>query len=264
MNRPEGTREPPAGPEGAAAGRKDASSPDPGPAGTEHHIRVLRTARFRVLGDPADAEEVWFVLHGYGQLAERFVRRFGGLPGVAPGRRAVVAPEALSRFYVEDEGIGPHGPGSTVGATWMTRADRENEIRDYVEYLDRVAARALDPARAPGAGSPIDGGARRVVVLGFSQGAATASRWVTYGRIRPSQLVLWGGGLAVDLDDERARLALAGVQVRFVVGRTDGWADGRAEESARRLASCGIATQRIDFDGGHRVEAAVLSRHWPA
>ncbi|NIP78275.1 MAG: phospholipase, partial [Gemmatimonadetes bacterium] len=93
--------------------------------------------------------EVWFVLHGYGQLAERFVRRFDALPGVRDGMRAVVAPEALSRFYVEEEVTGPHGPESRVGATWMTRADREHEIRDYVEYLDRVAAAVLDPDARP-------------------------------------------------------------------------------------------------------------------
>ncbi|MCA1790257.1 MAG: hypothetical protein LC667_10475, partial [Thioalkalivibrio sp.] len=67
-----------------------------------------RTARYRVLGDPASAREVWFVLHGYRQMAGRFIRRFGPLPG-AGRSRAVVAPEALSRFYIEEE-VGPHGP----------------------------------------------------------------------------------------------------------------------------------------------------------
>jgi hypothetical protein len=46
-----------------------------------------------------------------------------------------VAPEALSRFYVSQE-PGRHCPVSVVGGTWMTREDRENEIRDYVRYLD--------------------------------------------------------------------------------------------------------------------------------
>lgn len=241
----------------------DAGRDDPGPRSEEHHIRVSRTARYRVLGDPDPATDVWFVLHGYGQLAERFIRRFEALPGVTGGRRAVVAPEGLSRFYVEDRVAGPHGPESRVGATWMTRADREQEIRDYVGYLDRVAVRVLDASGDPGVGPVPDGAAGRLVVLGFSQGAATASRWVTYGHIRPAELVLWGGGLAVDLEDDRAGEALRQTAVTLVVGGEDRWGAARAEESARRLDAMGVSWRRVEFPGGHRVEPSVLARHWP-
>ena len=230
----------------------------------EHHIRVPRTARYRVLGDPSAAREVWFVLHGYRQLAERFVRRFASLPGVAGGGRAVVAPEGLSRFYLDD-GEGEHGPGSRVGASWMTRADREHEIRDYVEYLDRLAAAVLDPdgtgPEAPDAAA-LDGGTRRLVVLGYSQGAATASRWATYGRIRPSELVLWAGGLAADLDMDQAAEALRAVEVRMLAGASDAWARERVAESRRRLAAVGLDAEVIDFPGGHVLSAEVLERHW--
>jgi dienelactone hydrolase len=82
----------------------------------------------------------------------------------------VVAPEALSRFYV-DRGEPAAGTPARVGATWMTREDREAEIADYVRYLDR----ALDAAAGrPGAAAPALG------VLGFSQGAATACRWAAH------------------------------------------------------------------------------------
>ena len=42
---------------------------------SEHHLSVARTARYYTLGEPG-ATEVWFVCHGYGQLAGRFLRRF--------------------------------------------------------------------------------------------------------------------------------------------------------------------------------------------
>lgn len=232
----------------------------------ERYIRVPRTARYRVLQDPGSAEDVWFVLHGYRQLAERFIRRFTMLPGVESGRVAVVAPEALSRFYVSDDD-GEHGPDSRVGATWMTRADREHEIRDYVEYLDRLAAAVLGVQYGnPVAGAPdasnagaIDGGSRRVVILGFSQGAATVSRWATYGRIRPDELILWGGGLAADLDIERAAEALRDVRVRLVIGDEDHWAGGRADDSTRRLAAMGLAAERVGYRGGHRIVPEVVA-----
>ena len=234
----------------------------------EAWIRVRRTARYRILGDPSSAGEVWFVVHGYGQLAERFIRRFEGLPGLSGGERAVVAPESLSRFYVETE-RGPHGASSRVGGSWMTRSDREHEIADYVEYLDRLAVSVLggaggsgdaSPARIPEGAIPTDG--RRVVVLGFSQGAETASRWVTYGRIAPAELVLWGGGLAEDLDPDRAAESLAGVRVRLVVGDADRWARRRADWSATFLAGLGVPPDRVPYAGGHRVEPEVLAREW--
>jgi predicted esterase len=211
---------------------------------------VARTARYHVAGDPAAAEEIWFVLHGYGQLAARFLSGFGSLRG-AGQRRAVVAPEALSRFYVEGE-IGPHGRDSRVGASWMTREDREREIEDYVDYLDRVAAEVLGLA-APGAPP-------RVVVLGFSQGSETASRWVTYGAVDPAELILWGGGLAADLDLARLGTALAAVRLRLVIGSEDRWGGGRAEESEARLRLAGVESERVDYVGGHRLEEEVLAR----
>lgn len=232
---------------------------------SERHLRVPRTARYRVVGDPDSALEVWFVLHGYGQLAERFIRRFEALPGVESGDRAVVAPEALSRFYVDGAGS-EHGPESRVGATWMTRADREHEIRDYVEYLDRLAVAVLDPDAAglEAAAPAIDGGgARRLVVLGFSQGSATASRWATHGRIRPEELVLWAGGLAADLDMALAAEALRGVRVRLVAGADDEWGRDRAAKSRRRLSEVGLAPELLEFHGGHALPARVLTEHWP-
>ena len=45
--------------------------------------------------------------------------------------RVLVAPEGLSRFYVN----ATHG---LVGASWMTREDRQHEIDDYVGYLDAI------------------------------------------------------------------------------------------------------------------------------
>lgn len=201
------------------------------------------------------------MVHGYRQLAERFIRRFEALPGVGEAR-AVVAPEALSRFYIEEE-VGPHGPDSRVGASWMTRADRDHEIADYVGYLDRLAAAVL-PASAGrrAVAAPPGAGGRRVVVLGFSQGAETASRWATYGRIRPDELVLWGGGLAEDLDPARAAESLKGTRVRVVVGSEDRWARGRSRDTEDRLRELGLDSERVEYAGGHAVSPRVLREHW--
>ena len=207
----------------------------------EHHIEVSRTARYWTLG-PEDADDVWFVLHGYKQLARRFLRRF---VAIDDGSRYVVAPEALSRFYVGTE-QGRHGAESVVGGTWMTREDRLHEIRDYVAYLDRLH-------------DTVGAGGRRLTVLGFSQGVATATRWVALGAARPARLVLWGDFTPPDLDLPRARTALAGVDVIMVRGAGDrALTSPLAEEEGARLEAAGIGHRTVVYDGGHDIDEETL------
>ena len=136
----------------------------------ERHIRVARTARYYALGSAGPSlREIWLVCHGYRQLAGRFLRRFSDLDD---GTRLIVAPEGLSRFYLHDS-EGSHGKEVPIGATWMTREDRENEITDYVGLLDAVVDEVSEES---------GGQITRLTVLGFSQGAHTACRWVAAGR----------------------------------------------------------------------------------
>src|SRR5258708_33404592 len=106
---------------------------DPRPLRTaiEHTIEVPRTARYYTIGDASGAlEEMWFVLHGLGQLAGQFAHYFADM---ANGRRLVLAPEALTRYYTASTSV----PASErpVAATWMTREVFLNKIRDSARYL---------------------------------------------------------------------------------------------------------------------------------
>jgi hypothetical protein len=86
----------------------------------EHRVTVSRSTRYYTMGRPG--REAWFVLHGYGQLAERFLTECGALDD---GTRLIVAPEALSRFYVDRA-------HRVVGASWMTREDRRAAAARWV------------------------------------------------------------------------------------------------------------------------------------
>lgn len=193
----------------------------------------------------AGVPSTWFVLHGYRQLASRFIRRFRSVAGSA---RRVAAPEALSRFYLK-AGEGRHGGESRVGASWMTREDRLSEIRDYVRYLDRVAH------SLPGCeGRPPDG---HCTVLGFSQGAHTAARWVAMGTFRPHRLVLWGAGLPSDLPADAGQ-RLAGVDVVLVRGARDALRDPTEEaREEARLREWGVSWRTLGHEGGHAIVAEV-------
>lgn len=234
----------------------------PGVAPAEGRLQVARTARYFQLGQISDAtRQLWFVCHGYRQLASRFVHLFAGLAELGV---VVVAPEALSRFYIDpgpgrDPGSGRHGPEDRVGASWMTRVDREAEIGDYVRYLDQLA-------RALGAGTGGDAKASelrrrgpdrpRVVALGFSQGVQTAARWAVLGKTPVDELVLWGAYLPADLPigDAFRRLRLT-----LVFGENDPtWDPKLACEQDERLAAAGVEPTRIASPGGHRVDRAVV------
>ena len=206
---------------------------------TPHTLEVPRTARCATLGTP-DAPVWWIVLHGYGQRAADMAE--AARPLESP-TRCVVAPEGLSRFYVD--GLDTH---EQVGASWMTRDMREAEIRDYIRYLDAVVER-LAPPDAPSS----------IQVLGFSQGAATASRWALLGDTPIDRLVLWGGAPAHDLDLSAHTDALRALDLTIVAGTEDPYvpADRRRAVEAQ-LARHEIPVTLHTFEGGHRLDDATL------
>src|SRR5881409_4072547 len=198
----------------------------------EHHLSVSRTARYFTLGESSRAVgEVWFACHGYGQLAARFLEKLRVLDD---GTRYLVAPEGLSRFYLTER------PAERrVGASWMTREDRLNEIADYVRYLDAVyddVFGRVDRARVT------------VHAIGFSQGTATVSRWTSLGRAQVDRLVLWGGELPPDLDLslEPGAGRLRAARLALVYGRSDQYITPKVvRATVERLRTHGIPYREI-------------------
>jgi len=207
----------------------------------DHHLVVRRTARVASLGDLEGAAELWIVLHGYGQLSADFIAPFGAIAGAT---RAVVAPEALNRFYRDRESKDGHA-GRPVGATWMTREDRESEIEDYIAYLDAVADRW--------------GGGRPLTVLGFSQGVSTLLRWVARGRTAAARVVAWAGELPPDVDFVAHRHRFPASGLELVMGSVDeyhGWIN--LDGVKQRLEGAAMPYRLHVFDGGHRLDRRTL------
>lgn len=211
---------------------------------------TTRTARYALLGaEPARARRIWFALHGYGMLATRFIRAFDG---IIPDDTCVVAPEGLSRFYLEL----PRADGGhlqRVGATWLTRESRDTDIADAHRWLDSVQREVVAEATAGTGVAPL------FAVLGFSQGVATAMRWIGASDIRPRQFVAWAGGLATDVDAAAFFAALAQRELRLVVG------DGDPYVTPQTLAAITAALSRLTvryrvqtFTGAHHLEATLL------
>ncbi|MBI3567612.1 MAG: hypothetical protein HY084_05350 [Gemmatimonadetes bacterium] len=214
-------------------------------------LAVRRTARLAVRGPRSGpVRELWIVLHGYGQLAAPFLE---GLAAVDDGSRLLVAPEALSRFYEGsvEERVKRQGE-QVVGASWMTKEARLDDIADNIAYLDAVHGWCRDRLRATRGGAP------PLTVLGFSQGAATAARWIAAGSAEVARHLVWGSTLPPDADLSPAS-PLRRPATFLVIGARDRFATEKlvAAEHAR-LDAAGFPYRAVRFDGGHRLDDDTL------
>lgn len=218
------------------------------PTATLRTITVPRSARYALLGTPSAAtRELWIACHGYGQLAGYFARHLAPLDD---GTRVVIVPEGLSRFYLESPQSRAAGGSQRVGASWMTREAREDEIDDHVRYLSMVLAEVR--------GELPSGTVPAVNLLGFSQGVATAARWIDRAGEPVDRFVAWAGAIPADvgLDGESP---LRNVRLTLVVGDADEYIPSAMfEEHRARLEAEGLAPRVVTFAGGHRLDRDAL------
>lgn len=245
---------------------------DPTPIAV-HKLAVTRTARYATAGAEArHAARCWIVFHGYGQRASDFIAPFAES---APADTRIIAPEGLSRFYAQM----PRADGSHLtqtGATWLTRDDRDDELRDALGMLRAVVAQEISAIHAARKQAP------QLQVLGFSQGVAMSMRWVVdYAAINRAVIdhvttsptsphrppppilrhVLWAGSLAHDVADSALRAAWTGTALDVVVGDRDHFAtDAYRTAIADRLMAIGHPATTHQFSGGHRLHTPLLAQ----
>lgn len=195
------------------------------------NINVPRTARFWLGGDrTGNATTMILLLHGYGMSALDCLKLFEdlGKPGVL-----LVAPEGLSRFYKK-------GFSGEVVASWMTREDRLHEIQDQIGYLNRLMFEISDTISLP----------QKVIVIGFSQGTATASRWIASRRGEGiSTFVVCSGEVAPDTLESGWP---PGVNVVLVFSDTDEFIpSAKFHDQSTTLQKSGADVALINYSGGH-------------
>lgn len=209
----------------------------------EHHLQVSKTARYYTLGYLTDkVDNIWFVCHGYGQLANYFIRNF---EAINDGKTYVVAPEGLSRFYL-------NGFTGRIGAAWMTKEDRLNEIADYVHYLDMLYGHIVK--------DKLKNKKTKVTVLGFSQGTTTACRWIGNGRVQPDNLVLWAGVFPPDLSlNVTDKLFKAIPNIALVYGSQDAFVqETNIDQQKALFGQAGLSFEVISFPGKHEIDSNTL------
>jgi predicted esterase len=128
----------------------------------------------------------------------------------------------------------------------MTTEDRLAEINDYCRYLDALYARE------------IAGRNTKMILLGFSQGTGTATRWLHQTKHSVNHLVLYAGEIASDLRDPVSPRIQA-LPLTYVTGNNDPFLTPEKTTDVRRLMKS-LGADIIEFEGGHEVKPEVLLR----
>ena len=209
---------------------------------TENSIITPKTGKYYVLGESGNkTKNIWFALHGYGYLASDFAEKF---KDTANEDTLVFVPEALNKFYVK-------GFYGKTGASWMTKSDRENEIQDYINFLNNVYNREVTKIFKPDL---------KINLFGFSQGTATASRWVMHNKFKADKLILWGGSLPRDTDYKKARITFTTTSLIIVVGKNDEFiTEENLLAELKTLDENKICYVLKRYDGKHEVQSDLLN-----
>ena len=207
----------------------------------ETAIKIQKSARYFSIGEfSPEVKKVWFVLHGYGQLAKDFLKEF---EPISNEETIILAPEALSKFYFR-------GLNGNIGASWMTKEDRENEIDDYVRFLDYVYNSLL---------SKFGNDNLEIIVLGFSQGCHTLVRWLERSKMAVSKLVLCSGSFPEDVNFNNSLEYWNSLNISSIIGSSDRLVDhNKLSNQIRELNSNNIEVNQYKFEGGHKINIELI------
>ena len=203
----------------------------------KYKITTEKTARYFTLGEISpEVKTILFVLHGYAQLANEFLEEFKSIENK---NILIVAPEGLHRFYSRGH--------EKVVASWMTKEDREDDIHDYVFFLDKV----YDDVVKNSSGA-------KIIFLGFSQGAATASRWCSLGKSKIDELILWCGFFPPDLPPN----GIPGkVKLTVVTASQDKFITAEEEKNQlEKMKMFSPELKHIKFPGEHALNEELLRK----
>ena len=214
----------------------------------EQEVSFNYKARYYKLGTiSAETKKVWFVIHGYSQLAQYFIKKFNILEDP---KTCIIAPEGLSRFYLEDITSRSQSGNNKVGATWMTKENRLMDIQNYITYLNKIYTQEI-PVNFAG----------EITLFGFSQGAATVSRWALDGRVDFKRLILWAGIFPPDMDFHKGSDLFKSKEIIEVFGKQDPYlTDDRLKEMTKVNERLGLTPKIIAFEGGHEINSEILTQ----
>jgi len=196
-------------------------------------IGVKRTATYHHWKAPK-SKKLFYVIHGYGQLAGDFIEVFRPLEGKAE----LVAPEGLSRYYNKTK---------KAVASWMTSHERESEIEDYVNYLELLHGEISRNQQF-----------EKVFLLGYSQGVSTAMRWLANTKVSFERIYLCSGSIPPELSLNDLKSQSNGIFHYFYGDHDPLLTVDKASEQVALLRELTDQVEAKEFKGGHEVSSTSL------
>ncbi|MBC7383752.1 MAG: hypothetical protein H7296_12305 [Bacteroidia bacterium] len=202
---------------------------------TKNYLETKKTARYFTLNTLSDqTKTILIVIHGYAQTAAHIIENFVSVSEDC----FVLAPEGLNRFY-------SRGFGGTPTANWMTSLERETEIADYIYYFDQLYTHLnLNNFTAA-----------KVIVLGFSQGVSTSSRWVQATSHKIDGFILIAGEIAIEMQQHLPD-KIKVLPKAFFIGNNDNLFTAEKVEMMKELL--GKKTLFEMFAGKHEINEHCL------
>lgn len=207
-----------------------------------HKLKVKRTAHYFMIGEPnKNITRLVIACHGQGQRSQFFIRRFDVLDD---GKTLVIAPEGLSKYYLKSF-------TGDVGASWMTKADRLDEIGDYANYLQQLYNKYV----------PLLNENVEITLLGFSQGGATIFRWAMEKFPKVHRFVLFAGMIPEDLDYTPHSEYFNSKKITWFYGTKDPLlTEKRLEFNRSVFAKNQLNYEELTFEGGHEMTREDLKK----
>ncbi|MEM9986561.1 MAG: phospholipase, partial [Bacteroidota bacterium] len=148
------------------------------------------------------------------------------------------------RFYVD-------GVRGKVGSSWMTREARELEIEDQFHWLETVWAHLK---------SQVGSAEVRWHLFGFSQGVATAWRWLKRSEFQPDTFTIWAGTIPEEFS-EAMEARLKGMRLTLAYGSEDEFIDpDRARAYVAALQTRYPHLELLPFAGNHDIPPEPLEK----
>lgn len=204
----------------------------------KHLFQVTKTARYFTHGNlDNNTKFIWIIIHGYAQTADAFLSNFESLES----EHFVIAPEGLNKFY-------SRGFSGSPVASWMTSLEREQEIIDYTNYLNSLV-NSLNFVSFTQA---------KTIVLGFSQGVSTQTRFIESSNFQIDYSVMIAGEIGKEFQENLPE-KLANLKSLYLVGDQENILKPEKIELHQILFKNANCTFKI-FEGKHVVNQCAIDK----
>lgn len=186
-----------------------------------------------------DTQNIWIVCHGIGFLSKYFITYFQHLDSK---KNYIIAPQAPSKYYQTQA-------YKYVGASWLTKENRELETENVLNYLDAV----LNAENLPTS--------KNIILMGFSQGVSVVTRWIAQRQLNCHHLVLHSGSIPTEFNTESFK-HLPSLKTSVIYGNEDEYLTQEKLEAQLEYARSIFPNppKVIEFDGKHVVDKKSLAK----